>query len=170
MVQPVLFETWARQPSNPDLNTWYPSLPVVSGAMPYLAAANEMQAELHKYYYQARAEMGNCALAPVGDTFQALGFGTNLYQSDLYHESNEGGLIVGMLLYEQIYKTKLASVPYATMNEVISGGLANYGVNSASDWTSLVATVDTETAAVPEPASLGLLAVGTMALLRRRRA
>jgi hypothetical protein len=169
-VKPILYETWSRQPGNPDLNTWYPAEPLGSAPNQYMAAAVEMQSELHKYYYQSRANIGAtvCGLAPVGDAFEQLGFAANLYQSDEYHESTKGGLMAGLLIYEQIYKAKAADISYAAMNGQLT--LSSYGISDAAEWTAFATLADTETAAVPEPMNIALLGLGLPLLLRRRRA
>lgn len=168
-VKPVMYETWARQAGNSDLHTWYPSQPVVGTSNQYMAAANQMQSELHKYYYQQRTAFGNCDLAPVGDAFQALSFDSTLYQGDLYHESAKGGLMAAMLIYSQIYNAPVSTIPYATMNSNLSGGLAAYGISSSAAWTSFTATADAQTALVPEPTAMVLLGLGSFGILARRR-
>lgn len=169
-VKPILYETWSRQPTNQaELGNFYPGLTANgTGPLPYTAAANQMQSELHTNYYAARTLLGASAgLAPVGDAFQAMGFNTDLYQSDLYHESNKGGLMAAMLIYEQIYKDNLADVSYATMNSKLT--LSNYGIPDAATWTTFATLADTQTAAVPEPTAMVLLGLGSVAVLARRR-
>jgi hypothetical protein len=173
-VKPVLFETWARQPSNPDLHSWYSSQPVVGGAAPYMAASLKMQSELRQHYGEARALLGGtsvCRLASVGDAFQSLSFNSDLYQPDVWHESNKGSLLGALILYDTIYQDGVADVSYTSMDAALTarGGLANYGISDASQWTALATLADT-TAAVPEPTALGLLGVGAMLLIKRRRA
>lgn len=162
-VKPVLFETWSRHPNDTsELGAWY-----TSASLPtYTAKANQMQSELKKYYGEARTLLGpNCGLASVGDAIQATGWDASLYNGDFYHESSKGALLAALVIYETIYGDNTADIPYATMNANLT--LSSYSVGNAAAWNTLTAQAD---AAVPEPTSLTLLAVGGMLLTSRRRA
>jgi hypothetical protein len=177
-VTPVLFETWARQPLNQaDLGSLYPALTGNGTApLPYTAAANQMQAETTKYYYQAKAQIGDSVarLAPVGDAFQAMDFDVSLYQSDYYHESRKGGLMAALLLYEAVYQNSVADISYAAICSQYIGGLRTFGINSAAEWTAFSALAHSQSApAAPEPSIIVLLAGGAIGLVAyswRRRA
>jgi hypothetical protein len=166
-VTPVLMETWARQPGNTDLGRYYSGL---TGT----AAANQMQSELHQYYGEARAGIGNSimGLASVGDAFQTLNFDARYYAADLYHESYPGAALACLILYDTIYHDTASRFSYDTVNGLMGwDNLSRYGVTSA-DWPALVAAADAAAspAAVPEPSTLTLLGVaGVLLLLVRRR-
>ena len=148
----VLFETWARHPDN---GTFYPD--------PYPSAA-AMQAEVRAGYELARAAIddpegtGSARVAPVGDAFEGLGFGRDLYDSDLYHASTDGSLLASLVLYRTIYAEDVSDIAYAGVDTFA-------GVNEAR-WGELTAAADL--VAIPEPATGLLLAAGTPLLMRRR--
>lgn len=166
-VKAVAFETWSRHPNNTtDLGAWYPSASLPT----YTAKANQMQAELKQYYGEAQTQLGGdtvCGFAPVGDAFKASGWDVSLYNGDLYHESLKGAVLSAVILYETIYKDNAADISYTTINTNLT--LSNYGIYDAATWNSVTALADASVAAVPEPTSLALLAVGGLLLTARRR-
>lgn len=162
----VLFETWARNPNDAaELTSFYPTQTAGKSA-PYLDAANKMQAELRQYYGEAQEQIGTAAatLAPAGDAIQSLGFDSSLYNSDLYHESDKGGLLAALVLYEAIYSANAQQLSYSAMDSTLT--LSNYGIGDAAAWGTLTSAA---AAAVPEPVSMSLcVAIGGTLLLRRR--
>jgi hypothetical protein len=161
-VKPILMETWSRSLSNTDLPNWYPSPTYPT----QIARATEMQTELHNYYNQAQANIGAVAqVAPVGDAFEADGWSDTLYQSDFYHEDNEGGLLAALVLYQTVYGANSTLISYSAMNGQLPGGLAAYGIGSTSAWSQFTTLAES---VVPEPSSMVLLGAGALLSLARR--
>lgn len=173
-VKPVLFETWSRHPNDTaELGAWY-----TSASLPtYTAKADQMQSELKRYYGEAQAQVGATVakLAPVGDAFKASGWDVSLYNGDLYHESSKGAMLAALILYETIYGDTTADISYTTMNSnltLLHSGLtlSNFSIANAAAWDAMTTQADAAVAAVPEPASLGLLVIGGLLLTARRQA
>ncbi len=150
--QAVLFQTWARAPGN----SVYPNI------WPDPAA---MQAEVSMYYDEANetvlSPMGFSEVARVGDAFQAGGFDTSLYGGDLYHASNRGALLIGLVLYGTIYDD--ATLSDIDLSDITSGlGL------TAADAQFVVGLA--EAVLIPAPASGSVLfGLGIFAARRVRR-
>jgi hypothetical protein len=137
-VTPILMETWARQPGKTaDLEHFYPGLAP-------LAAANKMQAELHQYYTEARAGIGNSitGLASVGDAFQAMGFSAKLYNSDLYHDGYQGQMLACFTLYNTIYHTTVSQYSYEYMNTHMGSDNFTQWKVTREEWTAMAAAAD----------------------------
>lgn len=120
----VLFETWARGPGH----EFYPG---------EWASPAAMQAELAHHYSLGRdavdAAVGGTPteVARVGSAFGEAGFDPSLYGSDLWHASNRGALLAGLMIYASIYDdatlTDLDFAPVAGrlgMSEADALGLA----------------------------------------------
>ncbi len=149
--QAVLFETWARAPGN----SVYPNI---------WADPAEMQAEVRMYYNEANdtvlSPMGFSEVAPVGDAFEAGGFDTSLYGSDLYHASNRGALLIGLVLYGTIYDD-------ATLSDIDLSGISSGLGLTAADEQFVVGLA--EAVLVPAPAGMSvILGMGVFAARRRR--
>jgi hypothetical protein len=163
-VKPILMETWSRSLSNSSLSSWYPSPTYPT----QLSRATEMQTELHNYYNQAQANIGSVAqVSPVGNAFQADNWDNSLYQSDFYHEDNEGGLLASLVLYQTIYGANSTLISYSAMNSQLTGGLAAYGISNTTQWSQFTTLAES---VVPEPGSVFLVSIGALLSLRRRRA
>ncbi len=162
----ILFETWARSPLNvADLNNFYP------GGATLFAKATQMQSELRQHYGEARALIGPSAyVAPVGDAFEDSGFNTGLYNGDLYHSSHRGALLASLVIYDTIYQTHSDPISYSAITSALNGLITpgNAGIGTTADWTNLKALAD-GVITLPEPATLGILTIGTIALLKRQR-
>lgn len=157
-VVPVLFETWARGPANDEF---------YGGPTPlFPGGPNEMQQELHDAYYLAAGDInaavgGSLALvAPVGDTFQDIGFNAALYQAEQYHASLLGTLTAALVTYSTIYND-----PDVT-NIDLSDLLTELELTEAD-----LALVTGGWPVVPEPSSWALFAtaLASLAMFRLRR-
>ena len=98
--------------------------------------------------------------APAGDAFETAGFPLTLYASDIYHAQNRGSLLNALILYATIYNDPTVSdIPLGSV-------LTTLGISSA-DGAWLTGIAD-QTLAVPEPASLTVVAIGLTTVLARR--
>lgn len=108
-VRPVLFQTWAREPSH----DYYPQ---------HFSDPYEMQRDLRASYAAAQlalgamARSGEALLAPVGDAFEREAFDLALYDADLYHSNLAGGLLAGLIIYLTIYRGEVSTMPYTTVS------------------------------------------------------
>jgi hypothetical protein len=168
----VLYETWAESPhSTTRLATFYPA------PVGYVAKANQMSAELHQYYGEARTLLGSSAsIAHVNDAFKASGYEDTLYRlgfdgtGDWRHPSPKGTLLAAMILYDTIYQTDASLISYSQMNLALtqmnsSWPLSAYGIDNTTEWNALTGLAQS---VVPEPAGLGALVVGGMLFMCRR--
>ncbi len=155
-VLPVLYETWARGPGH----AFY-----TGGSPIYPGGPSEMQAELRSGYDQLKAsldaELGGdvTKIAPVGDAWEEANW-NQLHSGDLWHAQNRGTLLAALVIYGTIYEDQ------TTSDIDLTGVLASLGLDS-TDGAELTAAADATL--VPEPATLGLIAFGTLAIAGRRR-
>lgn len=146
----VLFETWARGPGHFVYpGTW--------------SEPAEMQAELRMYYNQANSllnGMGTSTVAPVGDAFEAGNFDLGLYGGDIYHASNQGALLISLVMYGTIYDDiTVGDIDLSTLQSRL--GLTPTQVEEV--------IVYAEQVLVPAPGTgAALLGLGVVALRRRR--
>lgn len=151
----IMYETWARGPTN----TIYPT---------NFADPAEMQAEIRDSYLGATSDIqaiygqDSAIYAPVGDAYEGKNFDLSLYGSDIYHPSALGSTLNAMILYRSIYGETVSNISYSS----VSGWV---GISS-TQWSSLTSYVDGfSIQTVPEPGSIALLGISSMALLSRRR-
>lgn len=109
-VRGVLYETWARHPSNSD---FYPSQFADAVAMQREITANDKAAcnLLNDVYGD-----GTAVVAPVGTAFRRMNFARALYHTDLYHQdwNGYGCELLAMVLFNRIYDTRVGDhVTYA---------------------------------------------------------
>ncbi len=155
-VLPVLYETWARGPGH----AFY-----TGGSPIYPGGPSEMQAEVRSGYDQLKAsldaELGSDAakIAPVGDAWEEANW-NQLHAGDLWHAQNRGTLLAALVIYGTIYEDE------TTSDIDLTGVLASLNLDSA-DGAELTAAADATL--VPEPATLGLIGVGVLAIAGRRR-
>ncbi len=151
-VTAIMFETWARGPGH----SYYPGT---------FASPEAMQQEVREGYTLSTGDInaaygtGSALYAPVGDAWENANW-DNLHSGDIYHAQNRGTLLTSLVIYAMIYDDP------TTSDIDLSGVLTGLGLTEA-DGLQLTAVADATL--VPEPASLGLLALGTLALACRRR-
>ncbi len=153
-VVPVLYETWARGPGHAFYTGGTPQFP---------GGPSEMQAEIRDGYNQLKGALDADAggdvtlIAPVGDAWEALNYDT-LHADDLWHAQNRGTLLAGLVIYGTIYDDPTTSD--IDLTDILSSLSL-----TAQDGAELTAAAD---AILPEPASLGLLGMAGLTVLRRR--
>ena len=147
----VLFETWARGPGH----EFYPG---------EWASPEAMQAQLAHHYSMGRdavdAAVGGTAteVARVGSAFGEAGFDASLYGSDVWHASNRGALLAGLMIYASIYDD-------ATLTDLDFTAVANRLGMSEADAVGLAQVAERT---IPAPAPIAMLAIGVVWAQRRR--
>ncbi|MEM1109114.1 MAG: hypothetical protein AAGH99_10560 [Planctomycetota bacterium] len=162
----VLYQTWARGPGN----SFY------TGSNPdYPGGPAEMQADVRAGYESARSVIASiegddaALIAPVGDAFESLGFALdfsqdaalNLYDTDIFHASNQGTLLAALVIYRTIYGEDVSDLVYGDLGSSLTS------LASASQWEILTTAADL--VVIPEPAVATVLLLASVSLFGRFR-
>ncbi len=155
-VVPVLFETWARAPGHAFYTGGTPVFP---------GGASEMQAQVRSGYDQLKGALDTAIgsdiakIAPVGDAWEQANY-NQLHAADLWHAQNRGTLLAALVIYGTIYGDE------TTSDIDLTDVLNSLGLDG-TDGAELTAAADATL--VPEPATLGLIGFGALAISGRRR-